>query len=558
MQARCLHAGFYPGSGPRTARDLCPSGYYNSLALCPEELECSDDRNCSSEDVCCPNSCGTNTCVAPWIREEITEDQSLCRNVTCPGQGRQCLVFNERTWCMCVRECEHISHNRDLICDQNGTTYLSRCLLEKRACESGRQLIPTRCASLRGNTRDEAEEISGPSFNSITADHTVEVGDTVQLICRPNGNPRPTIHWQHPVGNMYAVDPRLFRQNDRIFIDSDGTLTVKNVAMSDKGKYLCFANSKVGLAIKSVFLTVQASRNNMRSGRSSTSSRVDCSTFPIRQADRCGTTRDITIKHMWVYNKSKNNCEKQHFRDCFAVTNKFETEEECSAACVKDVCALPAEKGPCRIFETRIAYDPERGFCRAFVYGGCGGNSNNFRDIHECVRICANGSHRGPIIPRRCERCKKHIPQAVCASDFVIVASIKRFHPDSLKKTGTGYLLVEVKEVLVDRSTDLNLRRLNLRNSREARMHIRINLDASCPCPRIADIHPAVRSAGSRHHRSGRSSDISAIIAGNVVNRFPTLTSQGLAQRKTTDSYARVVSSVNYPSLCREILRLGG
>lgn len=69
MHARCLHAGFYPGPGPRTVRDLCPSGYYNALALCPEELECTYNSNCSSENVCCRNSCGTSTCVAPWIRE---------------------------------------------------------------------------------------------------------------------------------------------------------------------------------------------------------------------------------------------------------------------------------------------------------------------------------------------------------------------------------------------------------------------------------------------------------------------------------------------------------
>lgn len=69
MQVMCLHAGFYPGPGPRTARDLCPSGFYNALALCPAEFECTHHDNCSSETVCCPNFCGTSTCVAPWIKE---------------------------------------------------------------------------------------------------------------------------------------------------------------------------------------------------------------------------------------------------------------------------------------------------------------------------------------------------------------------------------------------------------------------------------------------------------------------------------------------------------
>lgn len=189
--------------------------------------------------------------------QEITEDQSLCNNFTCPGQGQECLVFNGRTWCMCIRECERITSNRNLICDQNGTTYFSRCHLDRRACQYRQNLIPTRCVSVRGNFPDENEAITAPSFNSILADHRAEVGDDVHLICRPNGNPRPTIVWEDPDGNLYDVDPNHYREGDKILVASDGTLTINNIAMSDKGKYRCIANSKLGVAVKEIFLAVR-------------------------------------------------------------------------------------------------------------------------------------------------------------------------------------------------------------------------------------------------------------------------------------------------------------
>lgn len=188
--------------------------------------------------------------------QEITEDQSLCHNFTCPGQGRECLVYNERTWCMCIRECEIIPHNRHWICDQNGTTHLSLCHLEKHACESGRRLIPSRCVPIH-YPNPLPGPVLAPYFESRTTSQTAEEGDTVRLTCQPSGNPIPTIHWQHPAGNLYDANSRGYRQDERIFVTDDGTLTVKNIAMSDTGDYLCIAHSLRGRVAKTLTLTVQ-------------------------------------------------------------------------------------------------------------------------------------------------------------------------------------------------------------------------------------------------------------------------------------------------------------
>ncbi|XP_065339291.1 tissue factor pathway inhibitor-like [Cloeon dipterum] len=51
-------------------------------------------------------------------------------------------------------------------------------------------------------------------------------------------------------------------------------------------------------------------------------------------------------------------------------------------------CKQPIEKGPCYAAFPRFAYDPLKGGCFAFLYGGCGGNENNFRTHDECLKNC--------------------------------------------------------------------------------------------------------------------------------------------------------------------------
>ncbi|CAB3375381.1 Hypothetical predicted protein [Cloeon dipterum] len=51
-------------------------------------------------------------------------------------------------------------------------------------------------------------------------------------------------------------------------------------------------------------------------------------------------------------------------------------------------CEQPIEQGPCYAAFSRFAYDPLKGGCVAFLYGGCGGNENNFRTHDECLKNC--------------------------------------------------------------------------------------------------------------------------------------------------------------------------
>ncbi|CAL1285821.1 unnamed protein product, partial [Larinioides sclopetarius] len=52
------------------------------------------------------------------------------------------------------------------------------------------------------------------------------------------------------------------------------------------------------------------------------------------------------------------------------------------------VCYLPEEVGRCRASFTRYHYDPSRKDCFTFIWGGCGGNGNNFESYDDCMAAC--------------------------------------------------------------------------------------------------------------------------------------------------------------------------
>jgi hypothetical protein len=55
-----------------------------------------------------------------------------------------------------------------------------------------------------------------------------------------------------------------------------------------------------------------------------------------------------------------------------------------------DSCRLPAKTGMCRGYFKRFYYDPSTNECKQFVYGGCGGNLNNYGTQSECQFVCSS------------------------------------------------------------------------------------------------------------------------------------------------------------------------
>ncbi|KAG7476571.1 hypothetical protein MATL_G00084400 [Megalops atlanticus] len=84
--------------------------------------------------------------------------------------------------------------------------------------------------------------------------------------------------------------------------------------------------------------------------------------------------------------------------------NRFNNESECIWACRNHpenlypegakVCELPMEQGPCYGRQLLYYYNSQEKTCRAFLYGGCGGNGNRFEAMEKCQQTCMGKSGR--------------------------------------------------------------------------------------------------------------------------------------------------------------------
>jgi hypothetical protein len=91
----------------------------------------------------------------------------------------------------------------------------------------------------------------------------------------------------------------------------------------------------------------------------------------------------------WYHDPQTGSCESFVWGGCGGNDNNFDTRAACERACVSlDRCSLAADSGPCDAAIPRWYHDAGSGGCREFVWGGCGGNANNFETLAACERSC--------------------------------------------------------------------------------------------------------------------------------------------------------------------------
>uniref|UniRef100_A0A8C3JD67 Immunoglobulin superfamily member 10 n=1 Tax=Calidris pygmaea TaxID=425635 RepID=A0A8C3JD67_9CHAR len=80
------------------------------------------------------------------------------------------------------------------------------------------------------------------------------MGESLKFPCTVKGNPQPTVHWVLFDGTV--VKPLQF-VNAKLFLFSNGTLHLSNIAPSDSGNYECIATSSTGSERRVVSLVVE-------------------------------------------------------------------------------------------------------------------------------------------------------------------------------------------------------------------------------------------------------------------------------------------------------------
>lgn len=83
----------------------------------------------------------------------------------------------------------------------------------------------------------------------------VFAGKTVNMDCRTEGRPVPTVSWILP---NHTEVKGLNTEHDRITVSTMGTLTIQKVSVLDRGNYRCIASNPAGTATATVHLQVVA------------------------------------------------------------------------------------------------------------------------------------------------------------------------------------------------------------------------------------------------------------------------------------------------------------
>ncbi|XP_040287135.1 tissue factor pathway inhibitor 2 isoform X2 [Bufo bufo] len=110
----------------------------------------------------------------------------------------------------------------------------------------------------------------------------------------------------------------------------------------------------------------------------------------------------------YAFNLITMKCEKFIYSGCYGNDNNFRDEASCLETCAPkrnapSFCYNPRDEGSCSASVTRYYFNTESKACEEFTYTGCGGNSNNFVRMEDCNKVCKKGNKK----PRPKNRIRK-------------------------------------------------------------------------------------------------------------------------------------------------------
>ncbi|KAM7431863.1 CUB and sushi domain-containing protein 3 [Porites harrisoni] len=181
----------------------------------------------------------------------------------------------------------------------------------------------------------------------------------------------------------------------------------------------------------------------------------------------------------FYFNMTSKMCESIVAGGCHpSGWNGFTSMDDCNRTCSVDVCAQPADPGPCETNVTRWAFNPKAGRCKRFNYGGCFGRENNFETKEKCNQRCP------PTDKARnagCPKCSRQVKIRVACkeSDYAFVGKVQRNLPDNSTKNTTRYL-VSISKILKNTNGSLSVG--------TAVISVPHGKTPGCPCPSLPKV----------------------------------------------------------------------
>ncbi|XP_051889075.1 LOW QUALITY PROTEIN: WAP, Kazal, immunoglobulin, Kunitz and NTR domain-containing protein 2 [Pristis pectinata] len=526
------HAGICPN-------EMSPSLWVDAQSTCSRE--CEADQDCETFEKCCPNVCGSRSCVAARymaLKGPVGVPRGAsCDRFMCAQQGSECDIWDGQPVCKCRDRCEKEPH---FTCASDGLTYYNKCYMDAEACTKGITLTVVTCthrfsglstSALPPDTtphpttaaaRSPRQGVLAPALLSTPVPQSIYVGGTASFLCDVSGRPRPDITWERQREGGANVVLRPNHVSGNMVVTNIGQLVIYNAQLQDAGTYTCTARNAGG-AVSAHFPFSVIKREALVPGAANSSgppAARDCLRPPDRQ--RCGP-----LRLRWFYDARKNNCFTFSHGGCGGA-NHFASYEACMGSCMAepvDICSLPALQGGCRLWEPRWAYSSLHRQCQSFIYGGCGGNDNNFESRETCEEICPHPRSQ------HCKACKPRfkIVTSFCRSDYVIVGRMTEL----AEEADSGRALFTVDRVLKDEKMGLQF------FGSEVLEITLLNMDWSCPCPNMT------------------TEDGPLIVMGDVHNGMATLQPHSFV-RTVTEKRIKKLAEVQEKKTCDLLRELTG
>ncbi|XP_077314900.1 WAP, Kazal, immunoglobulin, Kunitz and NTR domain-containing protein 2 [Lithobates pipiens] len=497
--------------------DALPHVRYSHAGLCPNEMnpnlwvdaqstchrECDADQECETYEKCCPNVCGTKSCVAARYMDlkgkkgpVAMPKEATCDLFMCTQQGSECEIWDGQPVCKCRDRCEK---EPSFTCASDGLTYYNKCFMDAEACTKGITLTVVTCKyhlSWPHTSPLPSETTANPTIPSVETailnvipptlvsnptHKVVHVGDTVSFHCDVTGKPKPEITWEKEIEGKENLVMRPNHVVANIVVTNIAQLVIYNTQIQDAGVYMCTAKNTGGLIKVNFPLSVKEQPAKEKSNKTF---------FPTNECLKPPDSEDCGEEQTrWYFDAKKNNCFIFVYGNCNSNWNHFETYELCMMTCMNgpvNFCNYPALQGPCKAYEPRWAYNKLLSQCQSFIYGGCGGNENNFESKEMCEDMCPFPKNQ------KCKVCKprQKLVTSFCKSDFAILGRIIELTEDQ----DSGNALVSVEDILKDEKMGLKFL------GKQPLEVTLLNMDWSCPCPNMTSVSGQIIIMGDVHN----------------------------------------------------------